>query len=549
MAASAKSEWDYIIIGAGSAGCVLANRLTKNPANRVLLLEAGGKDRSALIHMPAGVSKAMTAEKFNWAYETEPQKHLGNRRLYWPRGKVLGGSSSINGMVYIRGHALDYDGWAQAGNTGWSYAEVLPYFLKSESNADLRDEWHGQDGPLGVSNPAEFSILSRVFLDAGQAAGHPYTPDFNGAQQWGVGPLQSTIHKARRSSAATGYLRPALKRENLSVVTGAHTTRVLIDKGRCIGVEYRHTGSGDARMNQEFAGQVILCGGAINSPQLLMLSGVGPADHLSQFGIAPQVDLPGVGGNLQDHLDISIQYSCTQPITLYRSDAPVQALFTAIKYFTMKTGQGISSHLSAGAFLKSRDGLEAPDLQIHFVPALLFDHARVPAEEHGFMAHLCLLRPESHGTIRLKSADPFAHPAIDPCYGQVKSDIDAMVAGVKITRDIFAAPPFDPYRGREIWPGPGTDDEAGIESFIRQKSETIYHPVGTCKMGSDNLAVVDAGLKVRGIEGLRVVDASIMPTLIGGNTNAPTIMIAEKAADMILGQTAPAAMQPGIAAA
>lgn len=544
MASIEKSEWDYIIIGAGSAGCVLANRLSENPSNRVLLLEAGGKDRSPLIHMPAGVSKAMTHEAFNWSYETESQPHLGNRKLYWPRGKVLGGSSSINGMVYIRGHQLDYDGWAQAGNKGWSFADVFPYFVKSESNEHHKDEWHGTEGPLGVSNAAEFTDLNKVFLDAGQAAGHPYTPDFNGVQQWGVGPLQSTIKNSKRSSAAVGYLTPVLNRKNLTVITEAQTTRVLIENGRCIGVEYRHARTGESRMNQEFAGEVILSGGAINSPQLLMLSGIGPADHLGKFGIAVHADLAGVGGNLQDHLDISIQYSCTQPITLYRSDAPLKAMITALKYFAFKRGQGISNHLSAGAFLKSRDGLEAPDLQLHFIPALLFDHARVPAEEHGMMVHLCLLRPESQGTIRLKSANPLDHPAIDPKYGEVKSDIDAMVHGIKLTRDIFQAAPFDPYRGREIWPGPGATDNAGLESFIRQKSETIYHPVGTCKMGSDNLAVVDAELKVHGIEGLRVVDASIMPTLIGGNTNAPTIMIAEKASDMILGNKSPQAFIP-----
>ena len=535
------SQYDYIIIGAGSAGCVLANRLSEDKNNRVLLLEAGPEDKSTLIHMPAGVGKMIsTVGKYNWGYETEGEKELGGRRMYWPRGKGLGGSSSINGMIYIRGHARDYDHWGQLGLTGWSYSDVLPYFKRSESRKKGGDEFHGDEGPLVVS-PGESSIpLFRAFIEAGREAGYPYTDDFNGYQQEGFGPYEMTINDGQRWSAASAYLKPVRSRENLTVVTEAMTTRILFEKKRAAGVEYMRK---NEKVQSWAAKEVILSGGAINSPQILMLSGIGDPEYLKRFNIPVVADVKGVGHNLQDHLDAIVYTECTQPITLYSQTKLVNMLKTGMEYTFFKKGAGRGQGLEAGAFVKSRPDLEVPDLQMHFIAAIMYDHARVNADRHGFSCHVCLLRPESKGFVGLKSNDPFEHAFIQANYLKEENDLHAMREGVKIVRKVLAQKSMEPYRGPELQPGAYIQSDEDIEEWVRKNSETIYHPVGTCKMGTanDDMAVVDGELKVRGVEGLRVIDASVMPTLVGGNTNAPTIMIAEKASDMILGK---AAMEP-----
>jgi len=522
--------YDYVIVGAGSAGCVLANRLSANPARRVLVLEAGGRDWHPFIHMPAGLAKLVNNKRINWDYYTEPEAALAHRRLWWPRGKVLGGSSSINAMCYTRGAPGDYDAWAEATrDPRWSWSALLPLFRLAEDNTRGANAFHGSGGPLSVSDLRYHNVLSDVVLDAAAAAGFARNDDFNGATQEGFGFYQVTQRDGARCSAVDAYLAPARQRENLTVLTHALTSRVLVEGSRAVGVEYRHRG----RTERAAAGSVILAGGAINSPQLLMLSGIGPTDHLREHGIAVAHDLPGVGANLQDHLDICTLVRSTQPVTYDRTND----VAVALRFLLQRRGIGTSNVAEAGGFVRSRHAIDARcDLQFHFVPALLDQHGKHRLDGYGYTLHACALRPKSRGTIRLKSADPAAHAAISPNYlGDAEGyDLKLLIEGARISRRIFAEAPFAPYRGEEIFPGPEAKTDADLETFVRRKAETIYHPVGTCRMGHDALAVVDSELRVRGIENLRVADASIMPALIGGNTNAPTMVIAERAAELLI---------------
>lgn len=534
MAEAAKG-YDYIIVGAGSAGCTLAARLTEDPNIRVALVEAGKKDSSLLIRMPAGVGSLLKAKgTYNWGFWTKPQEHLNGRKLYWPRGKGWGGSSSINGMIYIRGHASDYDQWAQMGLKGWSYDDVLPYFKKSESHPKGESEFHGGKGPLNISEATAEEPLYKAFIEAGKQAGYPYTPDFNGAQQEGVGPYQLTIHDGERWSASFAYLRPAMERPNLDIISTGRVTRVLVENGRAIGVEYA---SKKGAMPQKLMadGEVILCAGAVQSPQILQLSGIGNPDDLAPHGIDVVADVPEIGANLQDHLDVTIVHTCTQKITGHSKQAGIKKIGVGLNYIFRKQGPGRDNFLQAGGFLCTREGLAAPDVQLHFVNAAMLDHANTDIGEDGFTIHACQLRPESRGHVGLNSADPFDDPMIDPNYLASETDRRVMRDAARMTIDLAHQEAFNPYRGRCVLPDHPlkTDDE--IDAFIRAKSETIYHPVGTVRMGADDKAPLDGDLKMRGVAGLRVVDASVMPTLIGGNTNAPTIMIAEKIADEIKG--------------
>ena len=527
--------FDYVIVGAGSAGCVLADRLSQDGRSTVLVLEYGGSDRSVLIQMPAALSIPMNMKAYNWGYLSEPEPYLNDRRMHCPRGKVLGGSSSINGLVYVRGHPLDFERWEEEGAKGWSYRDVLPYFRRAESFAGGADAWRGDGGPLATAQGRKLNPLYEAFIEAGREAGYAVSSDLNGERQEGFGALDMTVRDGVRASTANAYLRPSMKRPNLKVVTHALASRVAFDGRRAVGVHYRRDG---VKLKAGARREVILCGGPINSPQLLKLSGVGPAAELGAFGIDVVANRPGVGENLQDHLEFTFQVASKQPITLFSHTGFIRRALIGAEWLLRGKGLGASNHFEAGGFIRSRAGVRYPDIQFHFLPMAVAYDGSTLAREHGFQAHVGPMRSKSRGWVRLKSSDPAEPPMIQFNYMSHSEDWTEMRSCVRLTREIFAQAAFDRYRGREIQPGTKCVSDEAIDAFVRERVDSAYHPSCTCKMGSpaDPLAVVDPQTRVIGVEGLRVVDSSIMPSITNGNLNAPTIMIGEKAADMILGR-------------
>ena len=530
------NHYDYIIVGAGSAGCVLANRLSEDSSNKVLLLETGGSDKSIFIKMPTALSIPMNTDKYAWQFHTQPEPYLDNREMHCPRGKVLGGSSSINGMVYVRGHAKDFDEWQQHGANGWDYQSCLPYFQKAESFYLGENAYRGGKGPLGVNNGNEMqNPLYTTFIKAGVEAGYASTDDYNASQQEGFGPMHMTVKNGVRSSASREYLDPVKSRSNLTVITGALAQKVILDGKKATGIEYKVNGN---VQTAHAAKEVVLSAGPIGSPHILQLSGIGDKDILEKAGVEVKHHLPGVGQNLQDHLEFYFQYKCKQPITLNGKLGLISKGLIGAKWLLTRKGLGATNHFESCAFIRSKPGVEWPDIQYHFLPAAMRYDGRSAFAGHGFQVHVGHNKPKSRGSVTIQSANPEQPPQILFNYLQHKDDIEGFRACVRLTRDIIEQSAFDDYRDEEIQPGKHIQTDEEIDAFVRQAVESAYHPSCSCKMGEDDMAVVNSNTQVHGIEGLRVVDSSIFPTVPNGNLNAPTIMVAEKAADIILGNVA-----------